>query len=290
MNRTSSSEALLAAAVLSLGLAASAAAQEFAAPDIGSFLNRPSGGAAIAERAIERFLYVEQDETDVLKEPRGEGDVDELRLTQLRRGERVKILGEKDDADKTHWFKVEAPRREFDEGSNGWKNTEGWVRGSRRDPQTRRSFDTFTQDAGIARQPVNLEAGPCRQAFVKAMQTFLGVPYVWGGTSHKGVDCSGLIQTAMIEAGCIRQTPPRTAADQHRAALRRGSPEEMKDGDLVFLAHPGGKVHHVIGFIGGGKVIEAPRRGTVVSISDLDGRLASASSNNNIFYGSLLGD
>lgn len=276
-------------AALVPALASLAAAQDFALPDIQSILASRSGGS-VSDRAIERSLYVDQDETDVLKEPRGGTDIDDIRLTQLRRGETVKVLGEKDDADKTHWYKVEVPRREFDSASGGWKNTEGWVRGSRQDTATGRALQNFSSDAGIARKPVDLKAGPCREAFVKAMQTFLGVPYVWGGTSHHGVDCSGLVQTAMIEAGCTRQTPPRTADDQFHAAQRRGSAEEMKEGDLVFLAHPGGKIHHVIGFIGEGKVIEAPHSGAVVSISDLQGRLGSASSNNQIFYGSLLGE
>ena len=267
-----------------------ASAQEFTVPDMSSFLNKPSGGGAISERAIERSLYVDRDETDVLKEPRGGGDLADLLIAQLRRGETVKVLGEKDAPGNVHWYKVEAPRREYDEQGGGWKRVEGWVRGSIQDASTGRSYASFNEDARTARRPVDMEAGPCREAFVKAMETFLGVPYQWGGTSHRGVDCSGLIQSAMVEAGCVREAPPRTANDQFHAAQRRQGPRDMKDGDLVFLAHPGGKVHHVIGFIGHGQVIEAPHSGAVVSISDMDDRLQSASGNNQIFYGSLMGD
>lgn len=275
---------------LAVGLAVEAVAEEFKLPDVGSALTAARSGGEVATRDIERFLYVEEDETDVLKEPRGGDDADSLRLTQLRRGERVKVLGELDDSSKTHWYKVEAPRREFDEASGGWKRTEGWVRGSREDASTGRRTESFSENASIARQPVDLKAGPCREAFVKAMLSFEGVPYVWGGTSRKGVDCSGLVQTAMIEAGCVREAPPRTAADQFQASVRRAGKDDMKDGDLVFLKNRSGKVHHVIGFIGNGKVIEAPHSGAVVSQSDLDGRVARAAAKDEIFYGSLLGD
>ena len=273
--------------VWSLAFSSAASAQDFNPPDIGAFLQKTSGGGAIHERAIERFLYVDRDETEVFKEPK-EGD--DLRLTQLRRGETVKVLGEKDEPGNVHWYKVEVPRREFDADSGGWKNTEGWVRENVRDAVSQQTVSNFNSDPRTARQPVDLAAGPCREAFVKAMESFLGVPYVWGGTSHKGVDCSGLIQSAMIEAGCVKQAPPRTAADQFHAAQRRSGPDEMKEGDLVFLENKSGKIHHVIGFVGAGKVIEAPNRGAVVSISDMEGRLQSASAKDQIYYGSLLGD
>ena len=294
---------LLIATASVLALAAGACAQsEFVVPDVGSILGdaRSAVRDSLADKPIERSLYVERDGTDVLSEPRAGDDIDDIRLTQLSRGETVKLLGELDDAAKNHWYEVEVPRREYDEKADAWKNTIGWVRATRIEaapaavpgaPAVQRSVPSFSDDASIARKPVrSLEVGGCREAFVKAMESFLGVKYVWGGTSHHGVDCSGLIQSAMIEAGCVKEAPPRTAADQYRASLKLHGAGEMKEGDLVFLAHPGGRVHHVIGFIGHGQVIEAPHSGDVVRISDMDGRLAGASSSNRIYYGSLLSD
>ena len=291
MTKTKSS--LIAAAAFSLALAASARAQQdFSTPDVSAVLADAKGGLrdSLADKPIQYSLYVDQDGIDVLAQPRNGDDIDSIRLTQLLRGETVKVLGEK-DVDHVHWYMVEVPRREYNEDSGTWQNTLGWVRGARTDQVTHQVINSFTSDVKVARPaPKDLPAGTCREAFVKAMENFQGVPYVWGGTSHRGVDCSGLIQTAMIESGCIKQAPPRTANDQYHASMRLAGSGDMKKGDLVFLAHPGSKVHHVIGFVGDDQVIEAPHTGAVVTISEMQRRLASAGSNNQIYFGSLLGD
>ena len=291
---TQTKRTFAAAAVLSLVLAASARAQQqdLSASDVASILADAKSGLrdSLADKPIEYSLYVDQDGIDVLSEPRNDDDITTLRLTQLLRGETVKVVGEK-DLDHVHWYKVEVPRREFNEETNSWQNTVGWVRGKRTDQITHQVINSFTSDVKAARPaPRDMEAGPCREAFVKAMENFLGVKYVWGGTSHSGVDCSGLIQTAMIESGCVKQAPPRTANDQYHASMKLAGSGDMKKGDLVFLAHPGSKVHHVIGFVGEDQVIEAPHTGAVVTISEMQRRLAAAGSTNVIYFGSLLGD
>ena len=67
--------------------------------------------------------------------------------------------------------------------------------------------------------------------FVAVAEQFLGVPYVWGGKSFEGLDCSGLIQTALQAAGI---TAPRDT-DMMEQALGRAMPRaELRRGDLVF--------------------------------------------------------
>ena len=164
------------------------------------------------------------------------------------------------------------------------------MRDSRTNEVTQQVEQNFNSDPKTALPaPKDLAAGDCRSAFVNAMKTFLGVPYVWGGTSHSGVDCSGLVQSSMIEAGCVKQPPPRTAADQYRASTKLQSAQELQDGDLVFLAHADGQVHHVMGFVGQSQVIEAPHSGAVVTMSELQQRLKEAG-NEKIYFGSLLGN
>src|SRR5690606_19306301 len=57
-----------------------------------------------------------------------------------------------------------------------------------------------------------------RQAVIDYAKTLLGVPYVWGGTSNRGVDCSGLIQLVLKNAAGIRA--PRISFQQAQMGKR----------------------------------------------------------------------
>ncbi|PFG27133.1 C40 family peptidase [Corynebacterium renale] len=83
-------------------------------------------------------------------------------------------------------------------------------------------------------------------AAVAAAKSTLGTPYVWGGTSPGGFDCSGLTQWAWRQAGVDL---PRTAEMQ--AVGRPVSAEELQEGDLVVWDG------HVAMYAGGGTIIEA---------------------------------
>jgi cell wall-associated NlpC family hydrolase len=70
---------------------------------------------------------------------------------------------------------------------------------------------------------------------------FVGVPYVWGGMSAYGIDCSGLVHLAYRRLGV---TVPRDADDQASASEPLGAGQE-EPGDLYFFAADGKPVHHV---------------------------------------------
>ncbi len=61
---------------------------------------------------------------------------------------------------------------------------------------------------------------------------FLGRPYLWGGTSWEGLDCSGLVQLCYRMGGYIL---PRDAEQQHDFLTRSVKREEMREGDLIFF-------------------------------------------------------
>lgn len=81
---------------------------------------------------------------------------------------------------------------------------------------------------------------------------YIGVPYVYGGTSTRGLDCSGYTQRVFKELGVSLK---RTAAQQYTQGTAV-SKSKLQSGDLVFFNTSGG-VSHVGIFIGDGKFIHA---------------------------------
>jgi cell wall-associated NlpC family hydrolase len=106
-----------------------------------------------------------------------------------------------------------------------------------------------------------------REALVKTARNFIGIPYLWGGSSpDTGFDCSGLAMTVYQLNGL---NLPRHSADQFAA----GNPVDSSDlqkGDLVFFAVKGkGKISHVGVYLGDGRFIHAPSRGKNIRIDSL---------------------
>ena len=93
---------------------------------------------------------------------------------------------------------------------------------------------------------------------------YLGVPYVWGGASPSGFDCSGLASYAYAQIG--KSVPHFTGA------IYAGFPHvpagQEQVGDLVFFNGLG----HMGIYIGGGQFVHAPHTGDVVKVSNLSDR------------------
>jgi cell wall-associated NlpC family hydrolase len=95
---------------------------------------------------------------------------------------------------------------------------------------------------------------------VDVAQQFLGVPYVWGGESPSGFDCSGLVQYAFGQLGV---TLPRTAAEQARVGQPVASLADARPGDLLAFHTP---VDHIGIYAGNGLMVVAPKTGDVVKV------------------------
>ncbi|MBI5831440.1 MAG: C40 family peptidase [Armatimonadetes bacterium] len=105
------------------------------------------------------------------------------------------------------------------------------------------------------------------EKILRLAMTYLGAPYVRGGTSHDGVDCSGLTYAVARELGI---NLPRTSSDQWGVgkAVDKGN---LKPGDLVFFKNTyRDGISHVGVYAGGGRFVHAVRSGKPVSISSLD--------------------
>ena len=114
-------------------------------------------------------------------------------------------------------------------------------------------------------QPVTTSVPPGRYSGVVgiAMQ-YLGVPYVWGGASPSGFDCSGLVMYVFAQVGI--SLPHYTVAQYNYPDSVSVPRNELQPGDLVFFAGLG----HVGIYVGGGNFIHAPHTGSSVRIDSLN--------------------
>jgi cell wall-associated NlpC family hydrolase len=155
-------------------------------------------------------------------------------LTQLLEGEPVLVEDRRDG-----WAHVVAPWQPV-VGDNGYQ---GWVR----EAHLREPTDS-DPDHPVDHVPAD------RIAVAAYAERFVGLTYLWGGTSPAGFDCSGLVHYSYRQAGYV---VPRDSPDQARAATPVPLGSEQP-GDLYFFARDDGRVYHV-GFVrGGGRMLHAP--------------------------------
>ena len=124
---------------------------------------------------------------------------------------------------------------------------------------TTSSSSTAATSSGSSNSAATYSSG----TLIAYASNFLGVPYVWGGTTPSGFDCSGFVQYVFAH---FNVSLPRVAADQQKVGTYV-SRENLQPGDLVFFGDP---AHHVGIYVGNGCMINAPHTGDVVRIAPLN--------------------
>lgn len=194
-------------------------------------------------------------------------------LTQVVAGEPVFALAEADwpsgpdhpgaevasTAVRAGWVPVVCPWQPTSLDPRGYP---GWLRRAHLIADDTGGHGDGPEDDSWAARP-----GPDGRADLAFARERLGLPYLWGGTSPQGLDCSGLVHLVHRELGRV---VPRDAHDQ-QAACRPVTVAEAQPGDLYFFARDGEPAHHVGIVTGPGRMIHAAGGRSVVE-EDLDAR------------------
>jgi peptidoglycan DL-endopeptidase CwlO len=137
------------------------------------------------------------------------------------------------------------------------------------DAGSRASGSSRGSGSSTVRIPRSPSASAAAARVLETADRYVGVPYVWGGNTPKGFDCSGFTKYVFAKNGV---TIPRTSRDQVRAG--RGVPldfDSMRPGDILLFAEPDEAISHVAIYVGSGRIIHASSAMGGVNYLDLDG-------------------
>ncbi len=126
--------------------------------------------------------------------------------------------------------------------------------------------DFTTAGSGQGFAPLRANSPGLNNRLLRRARSAIGTPYVPGGMTPGGFDCSGLVCWTYKSVGV---TLPRTAREQSVVGRRITNIAEMQAGDIVTFRHPRRGYHTGI-YVGGGKFIHSPRKRTRVRINSLD--------------------
>lgn len=107
---------------------------------------------------------------------------------------------------------------------------------------------------------------PTVQSVISLAESFLGTPYVWGGTTPAGFDCSGFVQYVYGKNGYSITRTTYTQWDNDGVMV---SKSELQPGDLVYFGS-GNSPSHVGLYVGDGMMIHSPRTGDVVKYTTIE--------------------
>ena len=137
------------------------------------------------------------------------------------------------------------------------------------DAGSRASGSSRGSGSSTVRIPRSPSASAAAARVLNTADQYVGVRYVWGGSTPKGFDCSGFTKYVFAKNGV---TIPRTSREQVRAgdAIPLDF-DAMRPGDILLFAERGEAISHVAIYVGSGRIIHASSAMGEVNYLDLDG-------------------
>jgi len=187
------------------------------------------------DKAASRPYKVTGDHVNFRASPAVDADI----VDALAQGTEVKVLGRNDK-----WSYIQ------------YGSQLGWMYSAYLDPNFKNA----------PKQVYGKSIGARLISRAKAME---GTPYVWGGESDDGVDCSGLIYKLLVDEGADAKCLPRRASTQMAELGQEVDKEDLAPGDLVFFSTYKPGPSHVGIYLGDGDFIHASSARHQVAISNL---------------------
>ena len=167
-------------------------------------------------------------------------------ITKLYEGSVVKVIGINNG-----WFKI------------SFNGTSGYVH-----PDYVQIVASASSSVTATSKTVSSTSLSLRQQILAYAESFIGVPYVYGGETPSGFDCSGLVKYVYNHFGI---SIARCSADQYGKSVTKISRSNLNIGDLVFFSgNTAGVVGHVGIYAGNGMFLHAPSPGKSVQYDSLD--------------------
>lgn len=169
---------------------------------------------------------------------------------------------------KSHVEKVRAEVQRKKEEEAARKKAEEEAKKRAQEAAKKKSAQAAAKASAKASAPKAVSNAPASskgQAIVNEAKKYLGIKYVYGGSTPKGFDCSGLVKYVCAKNGISLS---RTSAAQSRQGVTV-SKSNLQPGDLLFFAK-NGRVHHVGIYVGNGQMIHAPHTGSYVKYDSIN--------------------
>lgn len=114
----------------------------------------------------------------------------------------------------------------------------------------------------------HIQADPDR--IVSTAEVFLGIPYLWGGTSAKGFDCSGFVQTVYRMNNISLPRDANQIVTEGGLVEMDDQLENLKKGDMLFFGPRQDRINHCAVYIGGRRYIHSSTSSSLVGLNSLD--------------------